>query len=432
MPTRLSSLRIVARKLNLGSSLGSRFRRLWAAAALTNLGDGAFLAAGPLLVASVSTDPLAVGGAVAVQQLPWLLFALLSGAVVDRLDRRRLVVAVNCGRALVLGLLSVVIVLDVASLPVIYAALFLLGTGETLADNAIGTLVVRVVPHHQLGTANARLSAVFTVGNQLAGPPLGAWLFAVGAAAPFGLHTVAFAGSALLIGTLGLSREDTAAAQAVAVRPPALHRQIAEGVQWLWSHRGLRALTGCIAVMNLTFMAAFATWVLYGTQRLGLTQVQFGFLLTAGAVGGLAGAWLYPRLERRFGRVTLVRLGLLVEAATHLVLAVTTRPAAVFATMTLFGAHAVVWGTVATTVRQRSVPSELLGRVSSVFFFASTGAAAVGAAAGSLFARAYGLTASFWIAATAVTLLAMIAWRPLAAVDADPTQDTSTAAGEHP
>lgn len=87
--------------------------------------------------------------------------------------------------------------------------------------------------------------------------------------------------------------------------------------------------------------------------------------------------------------------------------------------MTLFGAYAGVWGTVATTVRQRSVPAELLGRMTSVFFFAPTGAAAIGAAAGSLIAQTYGLTANFWIANATMTLLTVIAWRPLAAADAD-------------
>lgn len=412
-------LHALARRLQLDSTLDPRFRRLWTSSAITNLGDGALLAAGPLVVASVTADPLAVGGAVAVQQLPWLLFALVSGALVDRLDRRRLVIAVNIVRALVLAVLSVSILLDHTSLPLIYAALFVLGTGETLADNAVGVLVVHVVPHEQLGAAHARLSATFTIGNQLAGPPLGAWLFALAAAAPFGLHALAFALSAVLIATLALPRDASSAVCARESRPPALHRHVGEGVQWLWRHRGLRALTGCIAVMNVSFMAAFATWVLYGTRRLGLTQLQFGFLLTAGALGGLAGAWLYPRLETRFGRVALVRAGLLLEAATHLVLAVTTSPAVVFATMTVFGVHAVVWGTVATTLRQRAVPPELLGRVSSVFFFASTGGAAIGAALGGLLARSYGLTAGFWVAGVAMVLLTALGWRELATVDSD-------------
>jgi len=175
-------------------SLAPGFGRLWSASLVTNLGDGAFLAAGPLLVASLSTDPLAVGAAVAVQQLPWLLFALVSGAVVDRVDRRRLIIAVNAARAAILALLAALIAVHDATLPILYTALFVLGVGETLADNATGALVVRLVPRDQLGTANARLSAVFTVGNQFAGPPLGAWLFAMGAAAPFGLHAAAFAG----------------------------------------------------------------------------------------------------------------------------------------------------------------------------------------------------------------------------------------------
>ncbi len=299
--------------------------------------------------------------------------------------------------------------------------MFLLGVGETLADNAAGALVVRLVPREQLGMANARLSAVFTVGNQFAGPPLGAWLFAIGAAAPFGLHAAAFAASALLLATISVPHSDHTIQS---TQPPAepLRRQITEGVQWLWRHPGLRALTGCIAVMNLTFMAAFATWVLYATQRLRLTQIQFGFLLTAGALGGLVGAWFYRHLEQRLGRILLVRIGLLVEAATHLVLAITTDPLLVFATMTLFGAHAVIWGTVAITVRQRNVPDALLGRVTSVFMFASLGAAALGAAVGGVIARTYGLTACFWVAAIGVSALAVLAWRPLAGVDREDLQ----------
>lgn len=133
--------------------------------------------------------------------------------------------AINIVRALILALLTVSILLDAASLTLIYAALFVLGTGETLADNATSTLVVSVVPRDRLGAANARLSVAFTVGNQLAGPPLGAWLFTIGAAAPFGVHALAFALSALLIATLVLPRDESAADQAQGVRPPAMHRQ---------------------------------------------------------------------------------------------------------------------------------------------------------------------------------------------------------------
>jgi MFS family permease len=86
--------------------LGPDFRRLWTANAVSNLGDGVTLVAGPLLVASLTADPTAIAAAVLAQQLPWLLFSLVSGALVDRLDRRRLIVTVNLARAVVLAALA--------------------------------------------------------------------------------------------------------------------------------------------------------------------------------------------------------------------------------------------------------------------------------------------------------------------------------------
>lgn len=399
---------------------GPGFARLWAASAATNLGDGALLAAGPLLVASVSPQPLAVGGALAAQQLPWLLFALASGAVVDSVDRRRLLAVVNATRAAVLVLLAGSVALSLVSLPDVYLALFLLGTGETLADTAAGALLVRVVHRDHLGRANARLFATFTVGNQLLGPPLGALLFVASPAAPFGLHAASFTVAAVLLARRHLSRAQHTP-ETVAGEGRGLREQIAEGLRWLWRHRGLPELTVCIAVMNVTFMAAFATWVLYARERLGLDTTQYGLLLTAGAVGGLAGSGTYGVLERRVGRVVLVRAGLLVEAATHLVLALTPRPAVVYLTMAVFGVHAVVWGTVATTVRQRTVPDALQGRVGNVYLCASLGGASLGALLGGGIAQALGLTAPFWIAAGGVAVLAVLIWRPLAHVEETPS-----------
>lgn len=187
----------------------------------------------------------------------------------------------------------------------LYSVLFVLGTAETLADTASGTLLVGVVNRDDLGRANARLFATFTLGNQLLGPPVGALMA-------------------------------------------------------MASPRAARA--GSIAVMNMTLMAAFATWVLYARERLGLSDLGFGLLIAAGAVGGLSGSWAYRHLEARCGRVLLVRAGLVVEAATHLVLAVTRSPIVAFVTMAVFGVHAVVWGAASTTVRQRAVPEHLLGR----------------------------------------------------------------------
>ena len=145
------------------SELGADFRKIFPAAIISNLGDGALIAAGPLLVASITSEPAAVGAAAFVQQLPWLFFALFSGVLVDRLDRRLMIVAADTFRAIVLAALGLAVLLDTAPLWAVYVALFLLGTAETLADNASGALLVSAVPKDHLGKANARLFASGTV-----------------------------------------------------------------------------------------------------------------------------------------------------------------------------------------------------------------------------------------------------------------------------
>ncbi|MEV0796293.1 MFS transporter [Kribbella sp. NPDC050281] len=391
----------------LPSELGSDFRKIWPAAIISNLGDGAMLAAGPLLVASITTEPAAVGAAAFVQQLPWLLFALFSGALVDRLDRRLMIVAADTFRAIVIGALGAAVLLGTAPLWAIYVALFLLGTAETLADNASGALLVDAVPKVHLGKANARLFASGTVLQQLGGPPLGALLFAVGAGVPLVFNAVTFGAAAALIAR-------------VAVRPlptepagTAIWAEVREGVRWLWQHAGVRTLACSILVMNITFCAAFATWVLYARERLGLTETQFGLLVSVGAIGGVLGMPVYHVLEPRVGSLTLLRAGLVIETTVHLILALTRSPWVAGATMAVFGVHAVVWGIVSTTARQLATPEPLMGRVNSVYLLASVGGAAIGSALGGALAQRFGLAAPFAIAFVAMVLMTAVAWRPL-------------------
>ncbi len=391
--------------------LGADFRKLWTASAVSNLGDGVTMAAGPLLVASITTDPAAVAGAVFAQQLPWLLFALLSGAWADRLDRRRLVVTVNLIRAATLTILVATVAADTVTVPLVYAVFFVLGTGETLADTASSAFVPALVPPDRLPTANAWLGATFTVLNQFAAKPLGAWLFVVAAAAPFGVNALSFAASAALVAGIGNL-------PAVEQRPRrSLRTDIADGVRWLWRHRLLRTLAVTMAFGNVVFCAAFAIFVLYAFERLGLGQVGYGVLLTAFAVGGLAGTVVAPTLLRTVSAAVLLRAGLVVEVALHATLAWTRAPWVAAAIIVLFSVHAAVWGNVVMTVRQRSVPSALYGRVAGVYSLLDLGGAALGSLLGGAVAQAYGITATFWTAAAAMTVVLLLAWRPLASAN---------------
>jgi MFS family permease len=392
--------------------LGADFSKLWTASAVSNIGDGVTAAAGPLLVASITTDPAAVAGAVFAQQLPWLLFALLSGAWADRLDRRRLVVTVNLIRAAALATLVATVAFDLVTVPLIYAVFFVLGTGETLADTASSAFVPALVPAERLPTANAWLGGTFTVLHQFVAKPLGAWLFVVAAAVPFGVNAVSFAASAALVAGIGTLPAPERRSRR------SLRADIAEGVRWLWQHRLLRTLAVTMAFGNLVFCAAFATFVLYAFERLGLGQFGYGMLLTAFAIGGLAGSVMAPALLRTLSATMLLRAGLSVEVALHATLAATRTAWIAAAMIVVFSVHAAVWGTVVVTLRQRSVPSAVYGRVSSVYSLLDLGGAAVGSLVGGAVAQAYGITATFWTAAVAMGVILLLAWRPLSAATA--------------
>jgi MFS family permease len=385
--------------------LGRSFRWLLAAAIINNAGDGVALAAGPLLVASQTRDPLLVSMALLSEYLPVLLFGVIGGAVADRFNRQRMVVVVNVGRALVLAALVVTIASGTVNIAVVLAALFVLGTAETFADSASSTMIPSLVASEDLGVANARMLGAFLLTNQLLTPPIGAFLFAIGMALPFATNAAGFALGALLI-----SRVVTSARSGREARS-SLRADMAEGVRWLLAHPPMRTLALTIFSFNITFGAAWSVLVLYAGERLGMNEVGFGLLTTAIAVGGIVGIASYGRLERRFKLGDIMRVGLVIETATHLILALTTSAALALATLVVFGAHAFVWGTTSTVVRQRAVPDELMGRVGGVYRVAIVGGLVVGTPLGGLLARTFGITAPFWFAFAGSFVLVAILWR---------------------
>jgi MFS family permease len=402
----------------LPERLGRDFRWLWSSAALTNLGDGMLLAAGPLLVTTVTQDPFAVGLSVAMQHLPWVLIGLPAGAIIDRVDRRRVSIAVNLARAIVLAVLAATIATGTVNLPIIYIALFLIGTAEVFADNAAGALVATRVPKEHLGIANSRLIGTSIVTNQLGGPPIGAFLFGVGMTLPFAADAIAGLGGAVLLSRM-LAKPWT--------RPEGEERhirhEIVEGFRWLWAHPPVRTLALTIFIFNVTFWAPYSVYVLLATERLGLDAFGFGLLITVGAIGGLIGSASYGWLERHYALSTLMRVGLLLETATHLILAITTSAIVVALTMTLFGIHAIVWGTTSTTVRQRAVPAALMGRVTSVYMLGNVGGAVIGSLIGGVIAQQLGVTAAFWFGFFGSALVLIVIWGALVDISHAPPGD---------
>ena len=201
-----------------------------------------------------------------------------------------------------------------------------------------------------------------------------------------------------------------------------VRRDVADGIRWLWGHPPIRTLTLTIVFFNITYGAAWSVLVLYTDERLGLGELGFGIVTTMGALGGIVGTSAYGWLERHFSLANLMRVGLIIETLTHLILAVTTRPGVAFAVFFVFGAHAFVWGTTAHSIRQRAVPEEFQGRVGSVYMMGVVGGLAAGAAVGGALAGRWGVTAPFWFAFVGSAVLLAALWGQLgyiAHVDAD-------------
>ena len=393
----------------LPARLGSRFRWLLASSWVSNIGDGIALAAGPLLVASQTRDPFLVALAGLLQRLPWLMFGLLAGALADRLDRRLIVVTADLLRAVVLVALIVTITTGSVNIWLVLGTMFLLGAAETFADTTSHTLMPMLVEKADYGVANARLMAGFITANQLAGPPIGALLFAAGMSLPFVTQALCVTLGALLVTRIAFPANARAGEERQHIR-----REIAEGFRWLWHHPAVRALALTIVTFNITFGAAWSVLVLYAIERLKMGEVGFGLLTTATAVGGLVATASYGWLERRLSLAVMMRGCLIVETLTHLVLAVTTIDWVALVTFFFFGVEAFVWGTTSQSVRQRAVPTEFQGRVGSVYMLGVIGGIVVGGAIGGLIAGWWGVTAPFWFAfGGSVVILALI-WRQLA------------------
>lgn len=389
--------------------LGARFRWLLASSWTTNIGDGVAMAAGPLLVASQTDDARLVALAALLRGLPWLLFGLHAGAIADRVDRRTIVVVGNLVRAVVLAVLCTSMWTGVVSIAVVLAVVFALGTAEVFADSTTSTLTPMLVAKPDLGVANSRLQAGFLTANQLVGPPVGAFLFAAGMAWPFVAQLVTVLLGVVLVARIGSTRGQVKRAET----GTRVRHDIADGVRWLWGHAPIRTLAIVILTFNITWGAAWSVLVLWSLYRVDMGEVGFGLLTTASALGGIIGTASYGRLEQRFDPATLMKVCLLLEVLMHAALAVTTVPVIALAIMFGFGAYAFVWHNVSQTVRQRAVPTELQGRVGSVYLICVFGGMVIGQGLGGFIAEHWGLAAPFWFAFGGSAITLALVWSQL-------------------
>jgi MFS family permease len=394
------------------TGLDHRFAKLWAATTTSSLGSGLATVATPLLVASRTSDPLVVSAASAVAWLPWLLFALPGGVLVDRVDRRRLMILIDWVRVAAMAVLATAIAAGWVSVALLYVVLFVINTGEIVMRTAGQAMIPAVVPRDELERANGWLFGGAMLMNPMVAGPLGGFLFLVAASLPFFVNAGTYAASAILVALIGGSfRAGPAASQEAQRSAPSAWHELVDGFRWLLHQRLIRTMAVLIGLLNVTLTAALAVLVLLAKQRLHLGSVGYGLLFTSMAAGGVLGSVTGDRLIRRVTATWTIRVGLLVEAGTHLVLAASRSAYVVGITLFAFGVHGALWGIVGSSLRQRLTPPHMLGRTGSTTLFIAAGGNCVGALLGGGIAARFGLTAPYWVGFVVAILVTAATWR---------------------
>ncbi|MFV2117343.1 MFS transporter, partial [Streptomyces sp. Act-28] len=361
--------------------LGGDFSRLWWSAAVSSLGDGATIAAAPLLASRLTDDPRLIGAASVAFTAPFVLFGIPAGLLVDRLDIRAMMVRVDLARAALLAVLALGILGGWGGLPLLYACMFLLGAGEVLCRNAAQVLVPFITPKAGLATANARIMAVQEAGTGFVGPLVGALLFGVATALPFGVDAATFLCSAVLVSRVRRTRPVAPGSDGTGV----LSEMLA-GARWLFSHHLLRSLALVSCLINLAGSAMLAVLVVHTGKVLHLGSFGYGALLACQAVGAVTASRFAPALTRRLGREGALVVTAALIATSETVLATVASAYAAGAALAIFACGTVTWNVVVVVLRQTLVPQHLLGRANSVYRLVAWGGLPVGAAAGGIVA----------------------------------------------
>ncbi|WP_327358871.1 MFS transporter [Streptomyces sp. NBC_01304] len=386
--------------------LGSNFNKVWVAMIASSLGDGVQLAALPLLAVQLTSDPLLIGAVGAIGTLPWFLFGLPAGALVDRWDRRKVMLRADLVRFVVIALLTVAVLTDHASIFLLIVAGFALGCGDIFFDiSAQAVLPVVASGEQALIRANGRISAAQINGEQLAGPSLGGVLFSLSHSLPFLGNAISFLISAFFVGSL---KGDFGNAPTAEPTRRSLRAEVAEGLRWLLKHRVLRALSATAAVGNLVLTAKMALLVLLAKDQLGLGEIGYGLLLSSTAVGAFVGSFVASSISKKLQVGSMRFLGLIVEGLAVVGLGLTENPWVAGGMMAIVGFSMSVNIVVVGALRQRLAPPEIRGRVLSASRLISLVGAPFGGVLGGYLASEFTLRTPFIMGGLLMVLVALV------------------------
>lgn len=364
------------------------FMLLWSGQVVSTLGTRISSIAYPLLVLAITGSPAQAGLVGFAQGLPFLVWFLPAGALVDRWPRKRVMLVADLGRGLALATVAAAVLVDRVTVAHLLVVAFVEGTLYVFFLLAEGAALPHVVPRAQLSTAVAQNQAR-DQGADLAGQPLGGFLFGLGHAVPFVVDAVSY-----LVAFLAMLPIRPVLEEKPAEARRHLLAEIAEGVRWVWRQRMIRTLVGLIALSNFTFNALFLV-IIVRARDLGAAPATIGLLLGAFGVGALIGALAAPAVQRRVPPNVILVGSLWVWAAQLVLLAMAPNLpvlAAVCALGTLVGP---VFNVVVAAYRYALTPDRLQGRVSSVGRLVAWGTLPLGALVGGLAVERFGAVPTF-------------------------------------
>ncbi len=384
------------------------FLLLWSGQAISTLGSSVSRLALPLLVLALTQSPTQAGLIAALQSVPYLVFSLPAGALIDRWDRKRVMIRCDVARCLAYGSVPLAYATAHLSLAQLYAVALVGGTAYVFFNIAEVAALTRVVPAEHLSHATA-LNESATSASSLIGPGVAGLIISLGrttlsgAAVAYLVDSLSYLISIL---SLGFIHTPFQAERAPTARR-SLRAEIAEGLRFLWARRPLRALALLTMGLNLFFgplplaVIVLARTTLHADARtLGLI---FGAASADGLLGSLSASWVKARL--RVGQAIIGAVAG-IAVATPLVAVAPSVPV-VLAGFALVGAMLPIYNVVSISYRLRLVPDPLQGRVNSVFRLLALGSVPLGTAAGGFFLEEIGPRVELWLIAAGFALCAV-------------------------
>lgn len=379
--------------------LSVNYWKVFTSTTISSVGSGISAVALPWIASSLTRDPIAISLVALAGQLPWILFTLHAGVLIDRLNKKRILIYMDLLRGVITLLIALIILVNQSTLGdvtkvnkeitgtnwllllLIIIAHLAMGFATVLADTTSQAVLPSVATKDQLTHANGRIWAAISVSEQFVGPPIGSFLLGVAAFLPLIIDASSFFLSAGLI--LWVSVQFGGKRELPADKPkPTFFEDIKEGFTWLWSRKIFKTLALSLGAINLLTSLYSATFILFAQEVLNTSVYQFAIMGTGFAIGGVIGGALGPRMAKNLGESKSLSISMLGIAASSLIVGLVSNWILVWLTGIFTAVLITLWNIVTVSFRQSVIPPEIFGRVNSVYRFFGTGSAPIGSILG--------------------------------------------------